>query len=138
MPKQCKHPNCTNPVFSKMLCKWHYNLPKYQSATDDKKAPHKSANTARKPIAKQSAKRKKLDAAYSVLAKSFKQRHPHCMARLDGCTGITSDVHHMRGRNIYLLDETEFLLVCRNCHSWIELHPAQAKELGFSKNRLDP
>lgn len=129
-PKQCS-------ICGEIRLLWRSNPKMCKECANKEKAPQKSPKEARKPIAKQSAKRKKLDAAYNVLAKSFKQRHPHCMARLEGCSGVTSDIHHMRGRNVYLLDESEFLAVCRNCHNWIELHPAEAKELGFSKNRLD-
>jgi hypothetical protein len=30
-----------------------------------------------------------------------------------------------------------WLGVCASCHEYIELHPNEAKELGFSVNRLD-
>lgn len=61
----------------------------------------------------------------------------------------TTDVHHMKGRvgfadkhardnNIPLLiDERFWLAVSRRGHKWIEGHPDQAKERGFSKNRLE-
>jgi hypothetical protein len=43
----------------------------------------------------------------------------------------------MKGRIGNLLTDTShFLAVCRQCHSWIEEHPTEAKELGFSKSRL--
>tara|TARA_Y100000592_G_scaffold37730_1_gene59702 strand:+ start:1052 stop:1198 length:147 start_codon:yes stop_codon:yes gene_type:complete len=41
----------------------------------------------------------------------------------------------MRGRGIYHLDVDTWLPVCRNCHTWIENNPVDAKELGFSISR---
>jgi hypothetical protein len=34
------------------------------------------------------------------------------------------------------LDVNNFIALCRVCHVWVENHPTEAKELGFSKNRL--
>jgi hypothetical protein len=43
----------------------------------------------------------------------------------------------MQGRIGNLLtDETKFLAVCRACHDWIETHPKEAKELGYSISRI--
>ena len=62
---------------------------------------------------------------------------PNCEAKLMGCTGKSSDIHHMRGRGEYMLKIGTWLSVCRSCHTYIELHPVEAKELGFSKSRLN-
>ena len=63
---------------------------------------------------------------------------PNCEAKLVGCTGIATDVHHKAGRvgDNYLKVGT-WLAVCRSCHSWIELNSEAAKELGFSESRLN-
>jgi hypothetical protein len=43
----------------------------------------------------------------------------------------------MKGRSGELLmDSRFFVAVCRNCHEWIENHPVEAKELGYSISRL--
>lgn len=59
-----------------------------------------------------------------------------------------SDVHHKRGRVGYadqwardndiplLLDPRFFLGVSREGHEWIESHPKEARELGYSESRL--
>lgn len=59
-----------------------------------------------------------------------------------------TDVHHKMGRVGYaddwarehdvplLLDERFWLPVSREGHTWVETHPAEAKENGFSLNRL--
>jgi hypothetical protein len=62
-----------------------------------------------------------------------------CQAHLPQvCTQVSTDVHHMKGRiGDLLLDQAHWLSVCRGCHYWIEMRPQEAKELGFSINRLN-
>jgi len=57
-------------------------------------------------------------------------------AYLQGCTGVATDVHHKAGRGENHLKMSTWLPVCRTCHTWIELHPKEAKELGLSETRL--
>ena len=64
--------------------------------------------------------------------------HPNCQAKLVECTGQATDVHHKAGRGENHLKISTWLAVCRSCHNWIELNPTEAKELGFSENRLKP
>jgi len=75
---------------------------------------------------------------YALLRDAFITAKPRCEAKLVGCTGISTDVHHKAGRvgENYLKVGT-WLSVCRNCHSWIEQNPLEAKELGFSESRLN-
>lgn len=82
-----------------------------------------------------SNKQEKLNAAYSVLRKIFLEQNPFCKAKLNGCTLLATDVHHMAGRGIFMLDTTLFLSVCRSCHGILETNPIMAKELGFSVSR---
>jgi hypothetical protein len=90
-----------------------------------------------KPIKKISDKQSKLNAAYSVLRKSFLTNKPYCEARLPGiCTINSTDVHHMEGRGSKTLDTTIWLSVCRSCHTWITDNSKQAIELGLSNTRL--
>jgi cytochrome c553 len=62
--------------------------------------------------------------------------HSICQAKLVGCTGEATDVHHKAGRGENHLKISTWLAVCRSCHNWIEVNPTEAKELGFSENRL--
>lgn len=89
----------------------------------------------KRTLAPVSDKMKKIILAYSVLRKSFLERKKKCEARVKGCTGESTDIHHKRGRGKYHLDERTFLAVCRSCHRWIEEHPKEAKELNLSENR---
>lgn len=85
-----------------------------------------------------SSKRAKQNAVYSVMRIKFLQDHPMCEMHLSGiCTQKATEVHHTAGRIEELLLDTRFWKSgCHNCHSWVELHPVEAKELGLSVDRL--
>lgn len=89
-----------------------------------------------KPINKVSVSKAKQDKAYSTLRAVYLQNNPYCKANLLGCTMNATDVHHKAGRGENLLNIKTWLSLCRNCHRWIEEHPAEAKERGFSQDRL--
>lgn len=60
-----------------------------------------------------------------------------CQAKLKGCTGRFEHNHHKKGRiEELLLDESEWLFLCTNCHDIIEEKRKMAKEKGFSSYRL--
>jgi nitrate/TMAO reductase-like tetraheme cytochrome c subunit len=88
--------------------------------------------TKQKPLSPKSSKQQKLDAIYSILREKFLKHHPMCEANLPGCSLNAHDIHHSKGRTGNLmLDDTEFVAVCRSCHTWIHENPKQAKELGL-------
>lgn len=91
-----------------------------------------------KSISPVSAKRRVEMDEYSKLRNVFLIAKPSCEAKLVGCTRVSSDVHHKAGRtgDNYLKVGT-WAALCRSCHSYIELHPEEAKELGFSQSRLN-
>lgn len=91
----------------------------------------------RKPINKKSKKMQVIDLAYSKLRKKFLEEKPMCEAALPGCSGQSTDVHHKKGRGRHHLAVSTWLSVCRTCHTYIEEHPAEAQELGFSEKRID-
>lgn len=87
-----------------------------------------------KPV---SDKRKELNKEYFALVEQFKKDNPECKAKVNGyCTKYTDDPHHRRGRGKYLLDTSTWLACCRSCHTYIENHPEEAKEKGWSESRL--
>jgi hypothetical protein len=108
---------------------WKLELPK--SSRSNK------PTTRRKPISPRSPSRLKQELQYSKVRRLFLQNYPVCQAHLSGCTTQSTDVHHKAGRvgKLYL-DESKWLAVCRACHMWIETHPNEARELGFSISRL--
>lgn len=95
-----------------------------------------------KPTAKRipvmSSKMEKKKAAYTVLRIKFLMDHPMCELHHPGiCLQKATEVHHTEGRiEELLLDSTKWKAACRMCHNWAEMHPEEAKELGYSSNRL--
>jgi len=96
------------------------------------------ANKKLKPIAPRSRKKQIQDKEYSKLRKDFLYYHPICQAQLQNiCTTQATDVHHKAGRiGSNYLDTTTWLSVCRMCHTWIEEHPKESRELGYSKSKI--
>ncbi len=90
---------------------------------------------SQKPMRKKSSKMNALDTVYSALRKTYLERYPMCQARLTGCSLSSHDIHHKAGRGKYHNDPTTWLSVCRSCHTWIEEHPKEAIELGYSQKR---
>lgn len=71
---------------------------------------------------------------YKKIRDNFMIENPNC----ERCGNEATDVHHKKGKiGNDLIDVRYFLSVCRSCHYWIECNPKEAKELGFSLNRLD-
>lgn len=74
---------------------------------------------------------------YSKKRLGFLIIHSKCQAKLQHCTGQSTQVHHKKGRGEHHNDMSTWLAVCHNCHVWIENNPEEAKELGFSLPRID-
>lgn len=89
-----------------------------------------------KPIAKNSKKRLVELKIYNLLRKDFLKDNIKCLVGVEGCKKKSSDVHHMRGRGIWLNVVEWWLPICRNCHTYITEHSKEAIELGFSVSRL--
>ena len=89
-----------------------------------------------KPLRKVSAKMSVQLTIYTKMRRSFLEKHPGCQAHLNNCNLLSTDVHHKKGRGPYLNDPTTWLSVCRPCHNWIEEHPIEAIEMGFSNKRI--
>ena len=90
-----------------------------------------------KPLQKIAPKKRVELDEYSKRRLAYLAIHSNCQAKLVGCTSVSTDIHHKIGRTgNNLLNMSTWLSVCRSCHNWIELNPEDAKELGFSENRL--
>ena len=98
----------------------------------NKRTPIKPSN---KPIRKKSSKMTALDTVYIALRKQYLEKYPMCCARLSKCSLFSSDIHHKKGRGKYHNDPTTWLSVCRTCHDWIETHPTESIQLGYSIKR---
>jgi hypothetical protein len=100
---------------------------------------NKPISTTTKKIVKLKSKSTKLAALENLYCKlriDYITKHSTCEARLPICTIQATDIHHKKGRGPFLLDISTWIAVCRVCHTYIELHPIEAKELGLSENRL--
>ena len=93
---------------------------KIQFKPDPKPIP--AAKKPKKPLNKQSAKRKAKNGEYAALKTEFFKINPFCQKGLQGCQGIAMDVHHTKGgkdREETYLDVSTWMAVCRNCHRLI-------------------
>lgn len=88
-------------------------------------------------IARRSKKGVKDDRLYMEIRNNFLAEHPVCQCGADGCTGVATEVHHKKGRGIWLLIVQYFLAVCHVCHRKIETRPEWAKENGYSVDRVE-
>lgn len=96
------------------------------------------AKNYKKPIKKVSEGQKELNQLYSIVAKKFKEDNPICQAKLQGCTHNTTDCHHIVSRSdkSKMLDTSNFMALCSNCHRFAHLEPEKARELGMIKSKL--
>ena len=86
-------------------------------------------------IRKVSSKMSKINASYTKLRRKYLLDHSVCHAKIHKCSLHATEIHHKQGRGVYHLDTSTWLPVCRNCHMWIEEHPEESYELGFSGSR---
>ena len=63
--------------------------------------------------------------------------NPECAMKFDGCTFVTTQVHHSKGRGIYFLIKKFLIPCCDNCHKVAEANPSLAMEKGFTQSRLN-
>lgn len=95
----------------------------------------------RRRIPRVSKKRAKEGREYAAKRKAFLKRHIFCQAQPiiarvhpDGSWGEplpVHDLHHIRGRGRYFLDEMTWLAMSRRAHTWIHDHPKWARTLGL-------
>lgn len=99
-----------------------------------------------KTIRKISAKQEKKNEEYMVVRNSFLSLLENKICPIT--KQPTTEVHHKAGRAGFadewarlnntplLIDVRYFLAVSRNGHRWIEENPAEAKQMGYSVDRL--
>jgi hypothetical protein len=88
-----------------------------------------------KPIKKVSSKMSVQLTIYTRLRIKYLEKYPLCNAALPQCTLQSTDIHHKKGRGVYLNDPTTWLSVCRSCHDWIETHPQEAIKMNYTINK---
>lgn len=116
--KRCK--SCSQKAYSQKLSEQNVNKIK----SGEKKPPKLNLVST-----KQAARLKE----YMKLRNQFLEINDRC----ERCGGDATEVHHAAGRvGDNLIDTDNFVAVCRPCHQWIETHPTESKEQGYSRNRL--
>jgi hypothetical protein len=80
-----------------------------------------------------SKKRQSLNVLRRSFVKKILNERMMCEARIQGCSYRPTDVHEIltRGRGGSIVSEENVLALCRNCHHFITVEPAWAKENGF-------
>lgn len=127
--KYCNnHPDIK--AFCKKLCKSCY-IKDYQAKRRliiAKLDPKK-----RSELRKQTDQRHLLKVVYKILCAELKPLHRCCEANLPGCQKIANEIHHAKGRRgILLIMSIHFKYLCSSCHSWLNVHSREAKEMGLS------
>jgi hypothetical protein len=89
-----------------------------------------------KSISPVSKKRQAEMDEYTKKRIAFLALKPHCEAKLVGCMGTSTDVHHLysgKDRDEYYLQMNTWKAVCRSCHNFIhdKLSAEEAIELGL-------
>lgn len=103
-----------------------------------RKSPRAQSTPTYSPIPIKSKKKSQEDRLYNKLRLDYFliEKNKICFAQLKNCSYHSTDVHHKKGRGPYLLKILTWIPVCRNCHNYIETHPAEARSLGLSESRL--
>jgi hypothetical protein len=91
-----------------------------------------------KEVNKVSDNQKETLKEYKKVRSKYLKEHPTCEAKLEGCKGKATEIHHKAGkasRELYL--ETKlFLAICHHCHEIITKNSAFAIQKGLSVSRL--
>lgn len=114
--KTCIEPGCDSPVFGGNFCKYH-QYRRYMYGGD----LYKPKKKERKPIPKESAKRKidnrhyrdRIIAFWNNAVEKKENRCFFCNKLME----YREDIHHILGRGKFLLEEEWWALAHRECHS---------------------
>jgi hypothetical protein len=86
-----------------------------------------------KPLRRVSKKRQRSYIEYAKLRREYLENNPVCQ-----CCGVNqaTEVHHRRGRGIYLCDVRYFMAVDAGCHRLIEKKRTWAMNFGYSLDSI--
>jgi hypothetical protein len=74
---------------------------------------------------------------YQLKRKEFLKANPDCQANLQQCSKKATEIHHMKGRENELLNESAYwLAICRTCHRQVTDDSKMAIEKGLSISRI--
>lgn len=115
------------------------NLPKYIWKSQGKEKFCKGCWYNIQPPKQISPRSQKMQETVDTYTKQrllFLIANPFCKARLQGCTGHATDVHHLfsgANRQKYFLNMRTWIPICRACHNFIhdKLSQEEAINLGL-------
>ena len=91
----------------------------------------------KKPLPKQSEKRKVDQKEYRKIVKEFLKVDPNCDIKETGCEKKATGLHHKTKRSpSTFLDRKNLIRACNNCQLWVEIHPLEAIEKGYSISKF--
>jgi len=91
----------------------------------------------KKPIARQSEKRKTEQPKYKKIVKEMLAQNPNCEIKSPVCTGKAQGLNHKQKRSPKnLLDKANLERSCNACNLYIEEHPDWAQENGHQISRF--
>lgn len=92
---------------------------------------------ARKRLSKISKRQVAIRNAFKLLARHVLQKQPICMR----CKiRESTDPHHLAPRSVaprLILEPSNIIGLCRQCHDWVKDNPKAAYETGFLKRSTD-
>ena len=81
----------------------------------------KSKGKKQTKIKSLSDKRQKQNTEYLKLRKEYLKNNANCEVKLEGCTFISTEIHHAKKRTGAMLTNVKyFVAICRNCHTKVE------------------
>lgn len=85
------------------------------------------------PIRTVSSKRAALNRKRAVFVRQVLASVPFCEARLEHCTGRSTDVHEIltRARGGSIIDRENVAALCRRCHDFITVNPGWSQAHGW-------
>jgi len=89
----------------------------------------RSVLKSRTPIKKVSDKRKREGKEY--VCKRLDFLLTHIMCEVENCDQRATQIHHVRGRYKFYLDESTWMACCARCHTYIETNREWAKSKGY-------
>src|SRR6185312_2914627 len=139
---QCKHCQAINqhysfqcslirkPIVNKIeTMSWE----EYQKKKGNKKPSNPTKSYSIPKISKKQLSRLK---GYGELRKEYMNSHKVCEAQIQGCTGRSESIHHLKGRDGDNLFK-HFMAICNHCHEKIERMGSEVYELGFKIKRTE-
>lgn len=126
----CKFPLCKRHPEKNGYCISHRIYASEPSSSQSDRS--KPVTAKKKPIARFSEKRQKLQVKYNKLVKEMLADNKMCEIKSPDCTGVAEGLHHIEKRSARnLLDKTKLKRSCNYCNTFVENNVSWAEKKGF-------